>query len=141
MAVDAQAMASRMIGIPFADGGRDARTGLDCYGLLLHVYNELGWSLPDPFTYDDGEGMARLAYALWEESEVLWEEVDEPRFGDALVMSGRLHPKGHVAVYLDEQHVLNTRRGGTVFCLPFTRMKHLVSEVLRLVPARRESAT
>lgn len=36
-----------LIGVPFVDGGRDAATGLDCWGLVLVVFNRAGLLLPD----------------------------------------------------------------------------------------------
>lgn len=36
-----------LIGIPFVDGGRDPRTGLDCWGLVLEVFRRSGINLPD----------------------------------------------------------------------------------------------
>ena len=36
-----------LIGIPFVDGGRDPRIGLDCWGLVLEVFRRAGVTLPD----------------------------------------------------------------------------------------------
>jgi len=36
-----------LIGVPFVDGGRDPRLGLDCWGLVLEVFRRFGIELPD----------------------------------------------------------------------------------------------
>ena len=38
---------SDLIGVPFVDGGRDPRRGLDCYGLVLEVMRRFGYALPE----------------------------------------------------------------------------------------------
>lgn len=38
---------SDLIGVPFVDGGRDPRQGLDCWGLAVEVYRRFGVSLCD----------------------------------------------------------------------------------------------
>jgi len=52
---DARRVAEGMIGIPFRDGGRDARKtgGLDCWGVVLEYYRRrFGVELPDPASLD-----------------------------------------------------------------------------------------
>lgn len=36
-----------LLGIPFLDGGRDPRIGLDCWGLVLEIFRRYGIDLPD----------------------------------------------------------------------------------------------
>ena len=38
---------SDLIGIPFVDGGRDPKSGLDCWGLVLEVFRRANKALPD----------------------------------------------------------------------------------------------
>jgi cell wall-associated NlpC family hydrolase len=40
-------MISDLIGIPFKDGGRNRKEGLDCWGLACEVFREYGLELPD----------------------------------------------------------------------------------------------
>lgn len=40
-------MYNDLIGIPFVDGGRDPRKGLDCWGLSLEIFRRHGIKLPD----------------------------------------------------------------------------------------------
>jgi cell wall-associated NlpC family hydrolase len=36
-----------LVGIPFIDGGRDPKTGLDCWGLLMLATRAYGYDVPD----------------------------------------------------------------------------------------------
>lgn len=36
-----------LIGVPFVDGGRDRKTGYDCWGLSCEVFRRYGIELPD----------------------------------------------------------------------------------------------
>ena len=36
-----------LIGVPFVDGGRDAKSGLDCWGLVKEVFRRQGYEVPD----------------------------------------------------------------------------------------------
>ena len=36
-----------IIGVPFVDGGRNIKTGFDCWGLSLEVFKRYGFNLPD----------------------------------------------------------------------------------------------
>jgi cell wall-associated NlpC family hydrolase len=36
-----------LFGIPYIQGGRDPKTGLDCWGLCMEVYRRAGRELPD----------------------------------------------------------------------------------------------
>lgn len=36
-----------LIGVPFKNRGRDVRTGLDCYGLVMEVFSRYGYKIPE----------------------------------------------------------------------------------------------
>lgn len=38
---------SDLMGVPFVDGGRDPKAGLDCWGLLMEVCSRIGYDVPD----------------------------------------------------------------------------------------------
>ena len=40
-------MITELIGVPFKDGGRDYKDGLDCYGLAKEVFKRYGITLPE----------------------------------------------------------------------------------------------
>ena len=50
-----------LIGVPFANKGRDKKTGLDCYDLVKEVYKEYGKQIPE---YDD----QYKSYTIWKRS-------------------------------------------------------------------------
>ncbi len=53
---------TELLGVPFLEHGRDPGAGLDCLGLVLHVYREaLGVDLPDPWSGSMREALERLS--------------------------------------------------------------------------------
>ena len=38
---------SDLIGVPFKNRGRDVKTGLDCYGLVMEVFKRFGKNIPE----------------------------------------------------------------------------------------------
>lgn len=73
-----------LIGTPFVDGGRDPRTGLDCWGLFRIVMARLGQSVPD-YTiscFDATEIGAAARRAL----ATQWKKVDVATPGVGVVM-------------------------------------------------------
>lgn len=65
---------SKYMGVPFKENGRDIETGLDCYGLLLHIYRDMGIALLDKtdYTLDDKEDVHNLI----EKNKYEWKQVD-----------------------------------------------------------------
>lgn len=50
-----------LIGTPFANRGRDIKTGVDCYGLVMEVYRRFGYNIPEyTADYDDIEKVNEL---------------------------------------------------------------------------------
>ena len=50
-----------LIGVPFKNHGRDVKTGLDCYGLVMEVYRRFGIRLPEfDADYDDVEKISQI---------------------------------------------------------------------------------
>ncbi len=118
---------------PFVAGGRDARRGLDCYGLVLELHRRLGIDTPDPFAIVSLAEAEAQANALWEQADQIWVAVApvDRIAGDVLVQRAPHHPLGHCAVYLDEQHVLDTGRKTGPRCLPWSRVRSSVIRILR----------
>lgn len=101
------------LGTPWATGGRDRATGLDCWGLLLAVYAEqFGLALP-PHTEACAE-VRSTAEGLFatEAASGAWRAVAEPAEGDAVAV-GRGETFYHVGIYLfdGEPLLLHTQRG------------------------------
>lgn len=52
---------SDLIGVPFANRGRDIKTGVDCYGLVTEVYKRFGYNIPEYYAdYDDMDAVNNL---------------------------------------------------------------------------------
>lgn len=89
--------ATQYIGRPWVNGGRDIKTGVDCWGLLRHVYcQHYGIDLPEHVGIDasDNRAVSRLI-----DQREQWLEIKTPVEGCAVGLSKNklLH---HVGVYV-----------------------------------------
>lgn len=98
--------------VPFLIGGRD-RSGWDCWGLLRAVYAEqFGIELPlFAGEYETAEDYEAIGL-LYEQEVGSWEQVTQPREGDAVWMSVLGQPS-HVGVYLSGPSLLHALPTGT----------------------------
>ena len=86
------------LGIPWLTGGRDLSVGLDCWGLLVHVYQkEYGITLP-PFTEHVNIDFSHLLGL--EREKGCWNPTDSPKDGDGVAV-GRGVGFTHVGVYVE----------------------------------------
>lgn len=52
-----------LIGVPFKNNGRDIKTGLDCYGLVMEVFKRFGQKLPEYWAdFDDAEKVSSIIH-------------------------------------------------------------------------------
>lgn len=102
-----------LIGIPFANRGRDVKSGLDCYGLVREVYRKNGIELPEyNADYDDKEKINELMdFAT--HSKSVWRKVEGNNIPVPCVIAMRFNvPKGyvnHAAVYIGAGKFLHIR--------------------------------
>ena len=99
-----------LIGVPFVNGGRDVKIGLDCWGLVMEVFRRYGIEIPD-FIID--AFAFRAVDTLIGEAAVsrTWEEVYRPSDGDVpLVVLMRLHRiyVTHAGVLLHNDRIIHT---------------------------------
>ena len=90
------AEARKYLGVPYVWGGTDPARGLDCSGLVQHVYGELGYDLPR-VSGDQaraGRPVAGLAQA-------------QP--GDVLAFGSPVH---HVGIYIGDNQMIEAPRPG-----------------------------
>lgn len=91
--------------------GRDPRTGLDCMGVLLHLYREvLGVDLPDhAAVLQDRFDRQEVFYEGLEAYADLFDEIprSETRAGDVVVFYDPVHQSNHVAVAVSERHAIH----------------------------------
>jgi cell wall-associated NlpC family hydrolase len=104
---------TKYLGIPYKHQGRDL-SGLDCYGLIISIYADLGIKL-----FDIEEDYARdwswknKNYFL-ENAHKEWEEVRKPRIFDVVGFKNSKGILNHAGVMLDGDRFINTCRAGTV---------------------------
>jgi len=99
-----------LIGVPFVNRGRDAKSGLDCYGLVKEVYRRYGYSLPE---YDtDFNDMERISGLFTGNTNGYpWREISEPKV-PCLIGIRFGAPDGvvnHTAVYIGGDRFIHTR--------------------------------
>lgn len=102
-----------LIGVPFANKGRDKKTGLDCYGLVKEVYKEYGKQIPeydDQYkSYTDMEKISELITNYTQQYP--WREIKEPK-APCLIAMRFGSPEGvvnHTAVYIGEGQFIHAR--------------------------------
>ena len=97
-----------LIGIPFANRGRDKKTGLDCYGLVQEFYRKFGVEVPE--YYADFNDAERIQTLIADNTKGYpWKRISEPivpcliamRFGNKYV--------NHTGVYVGAGKFLHTR--------------------------------
>ena len=86
----------KYLGVPYVWGGTDPATGLDCSGLVQHVYEKLGIDLPR-VSYQQ----ARVGSAV--------PSLDQARPGDILAFGSPVH---HVGIYIGDHKMVEAPRPG-----------------------------
>jgi peptidoglycan DL-endopeptidase CwlO len=88
--------AMKYLGVPYVWGGTDPATGLDCSGLVQHVYEKLGIDLP------------RVSYQQARAGSAV-PSLDQARPGDILAFGSPVH---HVAIYIGDHKMVEAPRPG-----------------------------
>ena len=94
-----------LIGIPFVDGGRDAKKGLDCWGLVKEAFRRQGYEVPD---YNISAAEAADIAGTMKKQEDDWIHLDGPRVGCLVLL--RLTPglwANHVGIYIGDGRFLH----------------------------------
>lgn len=103
----------RYVGIPFLDKGRD-RAGIDCWGLAKLIYQEeLSIILPTFDGYSDGSDPSQIEPLTTMGLADLWEEVDNPREFDGIVIRLAGHPV-HIGVMINPGEFIHSLKGRDV---------------------------
>lgn len=89
----------RYLGIPFLPGGRDAAKGLDCWGLVVHVYSQEFGITVSPYAAPLGQ-LTKRDEAKAELEAGLWIETSNPLPGDGVAMGSR-NRFSHVGIFID----------------------------------------
>jgi len=87
----------KYIGVPFKEHGRDIK-GVDCFGLILLIYKELGYKIDD---YQYKPDWFKGDYNLFLENYHKYaERIEKPEPGDAILLSKNSESPTHIGVYL-----------------------------------------
>src|SRR6478672_2263120 len=90
------AEARKYLGVPYVWGGTDPKTGLDCSGLVQHVYANLGYDLPR--VSGDQAHAGRAVPSL-----------SQAQPGDILAFGSPVH---HVGIYIGDNQMIEAPRPG-----------------------------
>lgn len=111
-----------LIGVPFANHGRDAQHGLDCYGLVMEIYRRQGINIPEfDAEWDDA---AKISGIIEDNtSSDLWQEIPINEIDNNIpcVLAIRLAaPPGmvnHTGVYIGHGRFIHTRERAGGVCI------------------------
>jgi len=88
-----------LIGVKYKWGGNDPEAGLDCSGLVSHVFNEVtGMVLPR-----DSRAMSKVGAAV---------DKNELKPGDLVFFNTLRRPFSHVGIYIGEDRFVHAPRRG-----------------------------
>ena len=131
----AESTITRLVGIPFVNGGRNVRTGLDCWGLVREVFMRFGIKLPeiivDFFAYDEINALINGATAT-----LNWELVEHITDKDVpLVVLMRIHPKyiTHAGVYVGNNKIMHTMEKTGVVMVRASTLRNQIAGYYRYV--------
>ena len=110
-------LAGECVGAPWKEFGRDPETGIDCFGLVLHILNGIGLTLPDmPITYVKGETSKSLCdrgFSRFVDMHSCVKAVptSEAIAGDVLLFCVDTKERvNHMGVLLPKNHYIHTMR-------------------------------
>jgi len=103
----------KYVGCKYAPHGRDPSIGLDCYGLAICIYGDMGITLPDPlYAETDQETNRRILESL--ESTIPNEKIDRPEPG-CIIELNVLGEPSHIGVYVGNgDFIHSSRKSGVV---------------------------
>ena len=111
---------SDLIGVPFVSHGRNAKTGLDCYGVVKEVYKREGIDLPEyDAEWNDTEKIN--SYINENTSSDMWEEIPRNEIDKNVpcVLAIRLGTGvvNHTGVYIGNGKFIHTREHAGGVCV------------------------
>ncbi|RBY86067.1 NlpC/P60 family protein [Blastococcus sp. TF02A-26] len=123
------AAASRYLGVPYAWGGTDPASGLDCSGLVQRVYKDLGIDLPRTSSQQATAGRPVASLA-------------EARPGDLVFFDNSSSRAGidHVGIYIGDGKMIAAPQAGEVVKVQSVGDPSLIRRVLPDAPAAAPAA-
>jgi cell wall-associated NlpC family hydrolase len=95
----------KYLGIPYVHLGR-TMAGLDCYGLIILVYKDLGFDLIDIVDYEK-KWAAKGNDLIIENYQKQWVRVEEPKLFDTVVFRGMKGIAQHAGIFLGNDKFLH----------------------------------
>jgi len=113
--ITAHEVVNKYLGVPYVYKGRDPKVGLDCWGLGVLIYRDLGIELLDfDIDYQEDWGLRGENHFIenyWRQ----WDIVETPRLFDAVLF--RSLPEAmpnHGGIMLDERKFIHACKKGVV---------------------------
>lgn len=103
----------KYLGIPYQHHGRNL-SGLDCYGLILRIFEDQGVELWDINEDYDEEWSWQGRNFFVENYAHGWEFVDDYRFMDVVCFQNGKGVVNHAGVYLGENKFIHAVKAGVV---------------------------
>jgi len=98
----------KYIGCKYTPHGRDSKEGLDCYGLAICIYKDMGITLPDPVYADtETETNKRIMESL--ESTIPNIRLGKPEPG-CIIEFNVLGEPSHIGIYLGGNDFIHASR-------------------------------
>lgn len=97
---------SSLVGIPYVRGGRDSKTGLDCFGICLEVFKGKGITdFPDFGAPEKSEEI----HALMMEGVSLFEKVEFPEEGNIVALCvNHMRFVTHIGIMISRYEFIHT---------------------------------
>ena len=103
---------SEFLGVPYKHMGR-TKQGLDCYGLIIKVYEKLGIKLFD-VTESYSKDWSRERNFFIENYHRQWYAAKEVKVFDVALLCSKGSTADHAGVYIGNDRIIHTCRAGTV---------------------------
>lgn len=122
-----------LLGAPFKYGGRDA-SGIDCYGVVMEYYRQMGIEIEDPLEYvGEPEGM-RDTDLFEKHRKGHWEEVvGVPQVGDVVTFTiqSNVDAATHCGVLDRDGKVIHATKGRGVVRTPLRFLRNRLRRIYR----------
>ena len=101
--------------VPFKHQGRDMQ-GLDCYGLVIAIYADLGIKLFDIEEDYSVDWSFKGKNIFLENAYKDFIEIDKPVLYDLVAFKSKNGVMNHLGIMLDENRFINACKAGVVVC-------------------------
>ena len=105
--MDRKEIVQKYLGVPYLNMGRDLK-GLDCYGIIMCIYKDLGFDLIDLNVDYDSRWSLKGADYFADNYSKQWQAVDKPKFLDVILFKSGKGIYNHAGVYLGKGDFIHT---------------------------------